>query len=202
MSWSLSVYPHHADYTSHFYSEWYFSIESKNKIISKEKNKRLKDCLYGHYFPLNFIIVVMHAMKFCLNHFTYHFVESRTNKMALVWSRYHKAYKTMWSHSCQPRWLPVSHDTLAQEGNYLADTPGKETHLEYLHTWPEQLCLKSRTTHRQDPGESPTRHQGFQDTYQGTQKGRVHYSHVYNLGRFHTMSSTHQSAVPHHTGLP
>ena len=43
--------------------------------------------------------------------------ESRTNKMALVQSR---EYKTNWSHSCQPRWLPVSHDTLVQEGNYLS----------------------------------------------------------------------------------
>ena len=58
-------------------------------------------------------------------------------KMALVWSEQQKAYKTKWSHSCQPRWPPASHDTLVQEGNYLsqskhiwqADTPMISAHL-------------------------------------------------------------------------
>ena len=42
--------------------------------------------------------------------------------MALGQSREHKAYKTKWSHSCQPRWLPVSHHTLLKEGNYLSQS--------------------------------------------------------------------------------
>ena len=42
--------------------------------------------------------------------------------MALVRSREHKVYKTKWNHSCQPRWLPVSQDTLVQEGTHLSHT--------------------------------------------------------------------------------
>ena len=48
--------------------------------------------------------------------------ESRTNKMALVLSKEHKVYEIKWSHSCQPRWLPIIHDTLVQEGNYLSQS--------------------------------------------------------------------------------
>ena len=47
-------------------------------------------------------------------------VESRTNRLVLAQSREHKVRKTKWSHSCQPIWLPVSYDTLVQEGNYLS----------------------------------------------------------------------------------
>ena len=39
-------------------------------------------------------------------------VESRTSRIALVRSKQHKVYKTKWSHSCQPRGLPVRPDTL------------------------------------------------------------------------------------------
>ena len=49
-------------------------------------------------------------------------MKSRTNIMALVRSRQHEAHNTQWSHSRQPRWLPASHDTLAQEGNYLSQS--------------------------------------------------------------------------------
>ena len=68
--------------------------------------------------------------------YTYIVVESRTNRIELVGSRQHKVYKTIWSHSCQPRGLPVRPDTLIQEGNYLSharhiwqgDTPKISAH--------------------------------------------------------------------------
>ena len=64
-------------------------------------------------------------------------MENKTNKMALFQSRWLKVYKIKWSHSCQPRWLPVSHDTLGQEGIYLSqsrhiwqgDTPKISAHM-------------------------------------------------------------------------
>ena len=100
------------------------------------------------------------------------YVESRTNKVALVCSRQYKIYKTKWSHSCQPGWLSVSHDPLVQERNYLsqskhiwqgdtaahrvrADMSEKDTHLKHLHLWSAQPCLQSGTTHRQAPGQMP-----------------------------------------------
>ena len=63
--------------------------------------------------------------------------EQNQKQMTLVWSRQHKVYKTKWSHSCQPRRLPDSYDTLVQEGNYLSqsrhnwqgDTPKISAHV-------------------------------------------------------------------------
>ena len=61
--------------------------------------------------------------------------------MALVQSRQHKAYKAEWRHSCQPGCLPVSHDTLVQEGNYLSHT----THLARRHT--QNICTHNQSSH-------------------------------------------------------
>ena len=99
-------------------------------------------------------------------------MDSRTNKMALVWSREHNVYKTKWSHSCQLKWLSVNHYTLVQEENHLsqskhiwqgdtaahrvrADMSEKDTHLKHLHLWSDQPCLQSGTAHRQAPGQMP-----------------------------------------------
>ena len=57
--------------------------------------------------------------------------------MALVRSRQRKVYTAKWSHSSQPRSLPVSQDTSVQEGNYQSharhiwqgDTPGISAHV-------------------------------------------------------------------------
>ena len=61
--------------------------------------------------------------------------------MALVWSRQHKVYKTKQSHSCQPTWLPVSHDTLVQEGNHLSHTRHSAKCLEGKHT--QDICTQT-----------------------------------------------------------
>ena len=63
--------------------------------------------------------------------------------MALVQSREPKVHKMKWSHSCQPRWLSVSHDTLVQVGNYLSqsrhiwqgDTPKISAHVIRIAEW-------------------------------------------------------------------
>ena len=62
-------------------------------------------------------------------------MESRTNKMVLLWARQDKVCKTRWHHSRQPRELSVSHSTLVQEGNGLSyarrpakGLPGRNTH--------------------------------------------------------------------------
>ena len=56
----------------------------------------------------------------------------------------------------------------------MLDTSGKETHLRYLYMWSKQSCLQTRTIDRL-LGKFPTCHQGFQDTYEETQKGRIHH---------------------------
>ena len=135
-------------------------------------------------------------------------VESKTNKMTLVWSRQHKEYKTKWSHSCQPRWPPVSHDTLVQEGNYLSqsrhiwqgDTPKISSHMIRTAASPEwdhpQLA----------PGQIPNCHKGCQEINQETQKGGIHHfqgiAEADSRPLLRQLSSTHQSAAPCPADLP
>ena len=133
------------------------------------------------------------------------YVESKTNKMALVWWRQHKVYKTKWSHSCQP----VSHDTLVQEGKL---PKSEQTHLARRHTWDICTCDQNRHVCRVGPpidtllGKFPTCQQGGHDTYQETQKGGAHHCQgITEAGSrplLRQPSSTHQSAAPWHADLP
>lgn len=63
-------------------------------------------------------------------------------KWLLVCSKLDKVCETEWYHSCQPRYLPVSHDTFVQEGNYFshAKHPADDTQdistQRSLQRWP------------------------------------------------------------------
>ena len=126
--------------------------------------------------------------------------------MASVQSRQHKVYKTKWSHSCQPKWLSISHDTLVQEGNYLSqsrhiwqgNTPRVSAHVirtatsaEQDHPWVGSsanfpLAIRSAKT--------------FIKRTEGRSAPLLVYAGSRTLLR--QPSSTHQSVVPHHADLP
>ena len=150
--------------------------------------------------------------------------------MALVRSRRHEVYKAKWSHSCQPRWLPVIQDTLLQQGNYLSqsrhiwqgDTPKISS--QVIRTaicragLPiDRLLGKFHTCHQGCQAEQPSTihrllgkfhscQQGCKDTYQKTQKGGVlHFQGITEAGSrplLRQRSSTPQSAAPCHADLP
>ena len=69
--------------------------------------------------------------------------------MVLVLSRQDKVCTTKWYHSCQPRWLPVSHNTLVQEGNYLSHTrhPAKCLLGQHAQGIGTQTCLQRGHTY-------------------------------------------------------
>ena len=129
--------------------------------------------------------------------------------MALVRSREHKVYKTKWNHSCQLRWLPVSHNTLVQEGNYLSYTKyiwqGDTPKISTTHDQNSHVCQAgpSRDSLLE---KCPTCHQGYQDTYEKTQKGGVHHSQDITEAGSRPLqtqlSSTRQNAAPRHVHLP
>ena len=83
------------------------------------------------------------------------------------------------------------------------NTSGKET---YLHTWSEQPCLQSGTTHRWAPGESPHLASGVPRHLSKDPEGWSAPLSRYNWGRLQTTagkpSSTHQCAASCHVDLP
>ena len=129
--------------------------------------------------------------------------------MALVQSRQHKVYKTKWSHSCQPRWLWVSLDTLVQEGNYLSharhtwqgDTPKIFAHLTktavsaewdhpYIVSWgSSSLAIRGAKTLIKRP-----RRVEFTTLKGVTEAG--------SRPLLRQLSSTHQNDAPRHADLP
>ena len=121
-------------------------------------------------------------------------MERRTRKVALVGSRSHKVYKTKQSHSQQLRWLPVSHDTLVQEKNYLSqsthiwqgdiaahmvraamfaewDHPYIAGLLGKFHTYQWRCQAEQPCTSHRLLGKFHTWHQGWQDIYQKDPEG-------------------------------
>ena len=108
--------------------------------------------------------------------------EQNQKQMTLVWSRQHKVYKTNWSHSCQPQWLPASHDTLAQEEKYLSHA----RHIQQRDTPRISAHVIRQPVYRAGPpigrlqGKFPTWQQGRQDTYQETQRGGVPHPQGHN----------------------
>ena len=57
-------------------------------------------------------------------------LQSHCKRVLIMLILPHKVHKTKWSHSYQPRQLPVSLDTLVQEGNYLSQSK---------HIWQEDI---------------------------------------------------------------
>ena len=128
--------------------------------------------------------------------------------MALVQSRLHKVYKTKWSHSCQPRWLPVSHETLVQEGNYLShtrhiwqrDTPKIPAHVTRTDTfaqWDHPQIGFWRNSPLAIRGPKTLLERPKRKEY--TILKSVTEEDFRSLLR--QLSSTHQGASPHHADL-
>ena len=120
-------------------------------------------------------------------------VESKTNKMVLVWSRQDKIFKTKWHHSCQIRWLPVSYDTLVQEGDYLRHAwQGGVFRISAHVTWADKSVEVEYP--RISPLGIPQQLIKGLNIYQDTQKGGLHGHQGYNWGRLQTTADT---ANPH-----
>ena len=106
-------------------------------------------------------------------------MQSRTNKMSLVWSRQHTLYKTSGvTHVNQDGCQSAMTLWFRRETTQVrADTSGKETHQRYLctHDQNSRDCRVGPPTDRL-LGKFPTCQQGCQDPYQETQKGGVHHS--------------------------
>ena len=80
----------------------------------------------------------------------------------------------------QLKWLSVSHDIFVQQENYQVwvNTSGRETHLRYLPTCSEQLCLQSRPPTARIPEKLHT----CQYECQAKQPCTIHWL----LGKLHT----------------
>ena len=121
-----------------------------------------------------------------------------------------RVFKTKWSHSCQPRQLPVRRDVLVQEGNYICharhisqgDTPKISAHMIWTAMSAEQY-------------HSPIGSWAFPHLPSGVprhllmleiQKCGVHHfegiAGADSRPLLRQLSSTHQSAAPRHTDLP
>ena len=116
------------------------------------------------------------------------YVESRTNKVALVCSRQYKIYKTKWSHSCQPGWLSVSHDPLVQERNYLSQSK---------HIWQEDTPkISARVIRTARSAERDQPQVGFCGNSTLTIMDVKHNTHVAPIGSWATPHLA--SGVPRH----
>ena len=130
--------------------------------------------------------------------------------MALVQPKQHKVYKTKQSHSCQRRWLSVSHDTLVQEGNHLSharyilqgDTHKISAHVMRTSMTVEQAGLPIDRL----LGKVPTCHQVAKTLIKRPR--RVEYSTLKGMTEvgfkqlLRQSSSTRQSDAPRHTHIP
>ena len=107
------------------------------------------------------------------------------------------------------RWLPASHDTLVQEGNYLShsrhiwqgDTPKISAHMV-------RTTMSAEWDHPQIDSwaKSPFGIKGAKTLIEKTQKGGAHHSQVVTEAGsrplLRPLSSMHQSAAPRHSHLP
>ena len=78
----------------------------------------------------------------------------------------------------------------------MLDTSGKETHLRYLHMWPERPCLWSRTTHREAPREIPYLPSGVPRHLSRDPEGWSPPLLGYNWGRLQTTAETAELHTP------